>query len=124
MTDPTGRDAVLTAFDRLFDRAACKLHIECSDDDRAEAKKYFTDRYADALQLIDKAQFPTIGETSMARMEEAIDGLSPALIAAHLATGPLGVHVQEFMRQLALRAAEQRLLEHLTNQVDDRFGGN
>jgi hypothetical protein len=124
MTEPTGRDALLTAFDRLFDRAADKLHIECSDADRAEAKKYFTDRYDEALQLIDKAAFPAISEDSMQRMEQAIDGLSPAYIAAHLATGPLALHVQEFMRQLALRAAEQRLVEHLTSQAEDRYGGN
>jgi len=40
--------------------------------------------------------------------------------------GPLIVarHVQELIRQLALRAAEQRLAEHMANQADDAFGGN
>jgi hypothetical protein len=124
MTEPTGREAVLTAFDRLFDRAAGKLHLDCSDEERAEAKKYFTDRYEEALKLLDKAEFPAIAEPSLHRMEEAIDGLSPAYLAAHLATGPLAVHVQEFLRQIALRAAEQRLVEHMAGQADTAYGGN
>ncbi|MEO8601198.1 MAG: hypothetical protein ABI629_01340 [bacterium] len=124
MTDPTGKEAVLSAFDRLFDRAATKLNLTCSDDERAEAKKYFTDRYADALELLDKADFPPIAQPSMTRMEQAIDGLSPAFVAAHLASGPLALHVQEFMRQIALRAAEQRLVEHMTRQADNVYGGN
>ena len=115
---------MLTAFDRLFDRAAGKLNLECSDEDRAEAKKYFSDRYDEALKFIDQAAFPAIPDATMARMEQAIDGLSPAYVAAHLATGPLALHVQEFMRQIALRAAEQRLVEHLAGQADDRYGGN
>jgi len=57
-------------------------------------------------------------------MEAAIDELSPAYIAAHLATGPLALHVQEFIRSIAVRAAEQRVLEHLANRADDTYGGN
>ena len=57
-------------------------------------------------------------------LEAAIDELSPAYIAAHLATAPLAIHVQEFMRSLAMRAAEQRLLEHLADRADDSYGGN
>lgn len=124
MTEPTGREALLQAFDRLFDRAASKLNIDCTDEERAQAKRDFTDRYDEALQVIDKADFPAIPDTSLARMEQAIDALPPAMVAAHLATGPLALHVQEFMQRLALRAAEQRLIEHLANQADERFGGN
>jgi hypothetical protein len=57
-------------------------------------------------------------------MEAAIDELPPAYVAAHLATGPLALHVQEFMRSLAVRAAEERLLEHLADRADDSYGGN
>ena len=124
MTSPTGREVILTAFDRLFDRAADKLHLECSAEERAEAKRFFTERYDDALQVLDDAEFPAIPEPTLARMEAAIDELSPAYIAAHLATGPLALHVQEFMRSLAMRAAEQRLLEHLADRADDSYGGN
>lgn len=124
MSDPKGREVLLSAFDRLFDRAATKLSIECSPEDRAEAKRFFTERYGDALRVIDEAEFPEIPSPVMERMEAAIDGLSPAYVAAHLATGPLALHVQEFMRSLAMRAAEQRVLEHLASQADDTYGGN
>ncbi len=49
---------------------------------------------------------------------------TPAAIAAHLASGPLVLHLQEVMRQITLRAAEQRLLERLVTQADERYGGN
>ena len=124
MTSPTGREVLLHAFDRLFDRAADKLHLECTAEERAEAKRFFTERYDEALEVLDQAEFPAIDEPVMARMEEAIDRLSPAYVAAHLATGPLALHVQEFMRTLAVRAAEQRVLEHLANRADETFGGN
>jgi hypothetical protein len=124
MSDPTGREVILTAFDRLFDRAADKLNLECTDEERAEAKRFFTERYDDALQILDQAEFPQIDEPVMTRMEDAIDTLSPAYVAAHLATGPLALHVQEFMRTLAVRAAEQRVLEHLASRADDPYGGN
>lgn len=124
MSVPKGREVLLSAFDRLFDRAANKLNIECSPEDRAEAKRFFTERYDEALRLLDEAEFPEIPAPVMERMEAAIDKLSPAYIAAHLATGPLALHVQEFMRQLAVRAAEQRVLEHLASRADDTYGGN
>lgn len=124
MSEPTGREVLLTAFDRLFDRAAEKLSLECTAEERAEAKRFFTERYDDALQVLDQAQFPAIDEPVMANMEAAIDKLSPAYIAAHLATGPLALHVQEFMRALAVRAAEQRVLEHLVSRAEDAYGGN
>ena len=124
MTSPTGREVLLSAFDRLFDRAAEKLHLECTPEERAEAKRFFTERYDDALQVLDQAEFPAIDDPVMSRMEAAIDGLSPAYVAAHLATGPLALHVQEFMRTLAVRAAEQRVLEHLANRADETYGGN
>lgn len=124
MTAPTGREAVLAAFDRLFDRATAKLNLECTAEERDEAKRFFTERYDDALQLLDAAEFPAIEDPAMARMEAAIDGLPPAHVAAHLATGPLALYVQEFMRRLAVRAAEQRLIEHLAERADDSYGGN
>jgi hypothetical protein len=124
MTSTTGREVLLTAFDRLFAKAAEKLHLECTPEERDEAKRFFSERYDEALQLLDNAEFPAIDEPVMARMEAAIDELSPAYIAAHLATGPLALHVQEFMRSIAVRAAEQRVLEHLANRADESYGGN
>lgn len=124
MEERTGREVILSAFDRLFDRAATKLHLECTAEERAEAKRFFTERYDEALQVLDQAEFPAIDDPVMARMEDAIDQLSPAYVAAHLATGPLALHVQEFMRTLAVRAAEQRVLEHLASRAEDAYGGN
>ncbi|MBX3024899.1 hypothetical protein KF840_08305 [bacterium] len=124
MRAPTGREVILTAFDRLFDRAADKLRLEYTAEERAEAKRFFSERYDEALQILDQVDFPAIDEPVMANMETAIDELSPAYIAAHLATGPLALHVQEFMRTLAMRAAEQRVLDHLASRADDAYGGN
>jgi hypothetical protein len=124
MTSPTGREILLTAFDRLFEKAADKLQLECTPEQRAEAKRFFAERYDDALKILDNAEFPAIEEPVLTRMEAAIDELSPAYIAAHLATGPLALHVQEFIRSIAVRAAEQRVLEHLANRADETYGGN
>jgi hypothetical protein len=124
MASQNGREVLLSAFDRLFDRAADKLHLECTAEERAEAKRFFTERYDDALQVLDEVRFPAIPEPILARMEAAIDELPPAYVAAHLATGPLALHVQEFVRSLAVRAAEERVLEDLANRADDRYGGN
>lgn len=123
-TEQTGRDTVLGAFDRLFDRAASKLNFDCSAEDKAEVRRHFEERYGEALQLLDQAEFPAFSENAIEGMEAAIDAVSPAHVAGYLAIGPLSVRVQEFMRRLALRAAEQRLLEHLANQADDAYGGN
>jgi hypothetical protein len=124
MTDVRGKAAVLMAFDRLFERAASKLNLECTVEEREAAKRSFVERYQPALDLVEQAALPAIPEPALAAMEAAIDQLSPAFIAAHIATLPLAVHVQESMRQIALHAAEQRLLEHLATQADDRYGGN
>jgi hypothetical protein len=124
MSDPRGREAVLSAFDRLFDRAVGRLNASCTPEEKDEAKRRFVDHYGPALQLLDQADFPAIPEPVLERMEQAIDQLSPASIAAHLATGPLAGHVQEHMRALALRAAERRLIEQLVDHADDSYGGN
>lgn len=124
MTSPTGREVILSAFDRLFDRAADKLRLECSPEERAEAKRSFTERYDEALQMLDRVDFPAIEEAHLSRMEAAVDELPPAYVAAHLATGPLALYVQEFMRSLAVRAAQERLLDHLADRADDTYGGN
>ena len=57
-------------------------------------------------------------------MEESIDKLSGAELAALLASVPLVTQAQEMLRLLAYRAAEQRLLEHYIRSADDRYGGS
>ena len=124
MTENTGRKALLAAFDRLFERAVSKLALDCSQEEKDEAKQYFLDHYEQALEVLDAAEFPGIPESDLETMESAIDGVPPARIAGYLAAGPLGTHVQEFIHRLANRAAEQRLLEQLAQHADDRYGGN
>ena len=123
MTETRGRKALLTAFDRLFQRAADKLNFSCTPEEQDEAKQRFIERYDEVLRVIDQGELP-LGESAVTRMEAAIDELSPAAVAGHLATGPLVLHLQETMQQIALRAAEQRLLEQLAGRADDRYGGN
>jgi hypothetical protein len=123
MTEPRGRKALLTTFDRLFERAASKLHLAYTAEEQDEAKQRFVERYDEVLRVIEQGE-PPIGEAAVARMEAAIDELSPAAVAGHLATGPLVLHLQEAMHQIAVQAAEQRLLERLVGQADDRYGGN
>jgi hypothetical protein len=124
MTQAIGREAILEAFDKLFDRAASKLNFDCSPAERDEVKRHFVERYDDALKLLDEAEFPAFSDAVMENMEAAIDAVPPAHVAGYLAVGPLALRVQEFMRRIALRAAEQRLVEHLAAQADDTYGGN
>jgi hypothetical protein len=124
MTEVHGREALLAAFERLFQRAASKLNADCTPEDRDEAKRNFAARFDEALRLIEEGEMPEIPGKTLERMESAIDELSPAAVAAHLATIPLALHVHETLRQLALRAAEQKVLEHLAGQTDNRYGGN
>ncbi len=119
-----GRDAVLSAFDRLLDRAISKLNFRCTPQEKDEAKRHFVERYDEALRLVDQADLPEIPEAAIEKMEAALDKLSPAHVAGYLAAGPLAMHVQESMRTIALRAAEQRLIEHLVGQADETYGGN
>lgn len=120
----TGRAAVLNAFDRLFARAVSKLHLDCTEDDRARAREDFVARYDQALRVVDEADLPEVPELVMAHLEAAIDNLSPAAVAAHLAVVPLAVHVQECMQRIAAKAAERKVIEQLAAHADDRFGGH
>jgi hypothetical protein len=124
MTENTGRQALIEAFNRLYERALTKLDFDCTDAEKEEAKRYFVDRYEEALRVLDAAEFPAIPEAELESMESAIDGVPPARIAGYLAAGPLGTHVQEFIRSLAVRAAEQRLIEQMVQRADDTYGGN
>ncbi len=120
----TGKEAVLQAFDRLFDKAAAKLRIECNEGEKAEAKRHFAARFSAALDVAGEISMPEIPEDVMRGMEEAIDHLSPAQVVGYLAAIPLAHQAQEMLRTIAYRAAEQRLLDHLVGQADDRYGGN
>jgi len=120
----SGKEAVLLAFDRLFDKAAVKLRLECSDGEKKEAKEHFAERFSAALDIAGQVMVPGIPEDVVRSMEEAIERLSPAQVIGYLAAIPLIHQTQEMVRAIAYRAAEQHLLEHLIDQADDKYGGN
>ena len=45
----TGREMILQAFDRLFEKAARKLSVECSVEEKDEAKRRFEERFSTLL---------------------------------------------------------------------------
>lgn len=120
----TGRDAVLSAFDRLFDAAAAKLGLTCTAHDRAEAKAKFQARFAQALELTSGLEIPAIPAEVVAEMEAQIAELSPADVAGVIASIPLAQQTQEMLRAMALKQAEYRLIEHFASQAETRYGGN
>jgi hypothetical protein len=120
----TGREALLQAFDRLFDAAARKLNVVCSAEERDEAKEQFVAHFDSALKVADKLEVPELPGNVVEAMETAIAQLSPAELAGAIASVPLAQQTHEMMRAIAFRQAEQRLLEHFALQADDRYGGN
>jgi hypothetical protein len=119
----TGKEAVLGAFDRLFDRAAKKLRVECSPEEKDEAKRQFADRFAALLAGLERVEVHELPEEVLDTMEKAIDRISPTEVVGLLASIPIAHQGHEMLRGIAYRAAEQRLLEHLISQADDRYGG-
>jgi hypothetical protein len=120
----TGREALLQAFDRLFDAAARKLQVVCTPEERAEAKEQFVRRFESALDLAHRVEVGELPSGVVEAMEAAIAQLSPAEIAGVIASVPLAQQTQEMLRAIAYRQAEQRLLEHFALQADTRYGGN
>jgi hypothetical protein len=124
MTEPSGKEVVLGAFDRLLDKAALKLDVTFTRDERDEVKRNFIERFGSALEVADMLSFPSIPEAVMKEMETAIEEISPAELAGYLAAAPLAHQVQRIARQIAVQTAEQRLLEHYLSQADEQYGGN
>lgn len=124
VTRMTGRDALLHAFDRLFDAAARKLNATFTAEERDEAKEQFRRRFESALEMTKRVEIPELPEPVLADMEGAIAQLSPAELAGVIASIPLAQQTQEMLRSLAFRQAEQKLLEHFALQSDDRYGGH
>jgi len=120
----TGRDALLKAFDRLFDRAARRLSVDCNAEQKEEAKRRFEERFSTLLEALKHLELRELPEEAVQGMEEAIEKLSPTDLVALLASVPLVTQAQDMMRTLAYRAAEQRLLEHYISTADDRYGGS
>lgn len=114
----------MKAFDRLFDRAVDKLNLPCSPQDKDEARRHFSERFAAVLRVADELPMTALPDQVMTEMEKRIEELQPAQIAEYIASGPLAVQLQEVVRLIAVRAAEQRVLEHIIGQADDTYGGN
>jgi hypothetical protein len=120
----TGREAVLATFDRLFEKAARKLRVTCTEEERTEAKQQFEQRFQATLDIVERVEVPELPEEAIREMEAAVERLSPAEIVGLLASVPLVQQTHEMLRAIAFRAAEQRLLEHVVAQADTRYGGN
>lgn len=115
---------MLSAFDRLFDKAATKLGLACDEQDKEDAKQTFAARFSAALDAVGQVPMKEIPDAVMQAMEEALERLSPAQVVGHLAAIPLAHQAHEMLRVIAQRSAQQRLLEQLITQADDTYGGN
>jgi hypothetical protein len=120
----TGKQAVLDAFDRLFDRAAARLQVQVSEEEKAEARRDFAERAAQAIEFFSQMGVLSIPEEVLQGMEESIDRLSVGQLIGYLAALPLAHQAQALARRLALQAAQQRMLEQMIEQADDTYGGN
>jgi hypothetical protein len=120
----TGKDVLLAAFDELFEAAVNKLDASCSDDERSEARDQFTSRFAGVLDVVQRLDVPEVPREAMDAMKSAIDELSPAQLAGMVASIPLAQQTQDMLRAVAVRQAQQKMLESLALQADTRWGGN
>jgi hypothetical protein len=120
----SGRDAILSAFDELFDTAAAKLNVTVTPAERAEARARFADRFDKALELAGTVDMAALPRAVLDDMKAAVDRLSMAELAGLVASIPLAQQTQDMLRSIAVQQAEQRLLEHLAQRADDRYGGN
>jgi len=120
----SARDAILAAFDELYDSAAVRLNVQSTPEERAEARARFAERFDKALEMAGSVEMRELPRPVLDQMKEAIGNLSMAELAGVVASIPLAQQTQEMLRALAMRQAEQRLLEHLALQADTRYGGN
>src|SRR5688572_26351508 len=94
----TGRDALLAAFDRLFDAAAAKLNLTCTPEERQDAKEQFARRFEGALELASHVTTGALPANTLDEMVAAIDGLSAADLAGVIASVPLAQQTQDMLR--------------------------
>lgn len=120
----TGRDALLDAFDGLFDAAASKLKVEVTDEQRRDAKAEFSERFGAVLELTNRFEVSALPAEVRDEMIAEIARISPVELAGVVASIPLARRAQEMLRTAALQHAQQKMLEHLAMQADGRYGGN
>jgi len=120
----SARQVILEAFERLFEKAADKLDVSYTHEELTAARLNFEQRFAPVLDAIGTVPVAHVPSELVADMEKAIERLSPAQVAAHVASIPLMHQVQETLRVIARREAERRVLEHMLTQAEDQYGGN
>jgi len=121
----TGRQAILDAFDQLFDAAVGRLSGSCTPEQRAEARAQFVERMTPALDAVEAEQKLELPGAELDDMRQAIERLSPADIAGLLASIPLAQRTHELLRSVAYERARQHLLQQLTAQAEPSpYGGH
>ena len=120
----SARDAILAAFDELYDAAAARLNVPSTPEERAAARARFAERFDKALEMAGAVEMRELPRPALDQMKDAIANLSMAELAGVVASIPLAQQTQEMLRAIAMRQAEQRLLDHLALQADTRYGGN
>jgi hypothetical protein len=120
----TGRDALLAAFDRLFSAAASKLNVEVTEQERADAKEQFAERFAAVLDLTNRFESPPLPAEVLDELEAQVRRILPVEIAGVVASLPLAQQAQDMLRAVAFQHAQQKMLEHLALQADTKYGGN
>jgi ketopantoate reductase len=123
MTTP--RDAILNAFDQLFETAIVRLNVSCTPEERSQARAAFAERMTPVLEVADKAGDLEVPAEAVDEMRKTIDRLSPAEVAGLVASIPLAQHAQEMLKTIAFERARQQLLMHLTEQAEPSpYGGH
>jgi len=120
----TARQAILDAFDQLFEAAMSRLNVVSTPEERVEARERFAERMRTALDAVDAAQKLELPSTAIDDMRQAIERLTPAEVAELVATIPLAQRTQAMLQTLALEQAHDRLLEHITAQATSKYGGH
>jgi hypothetical protein len=104
--------------------AAAKLKVEVTDEQRRDAKAEFGERFGQVLELTDRLKMPALPAEVRDEMIAEIARISPLELAGVVASIPLARRAQEMLRTAALQHAQQKMLEHLALQADNRYGGN
>ncbi len=115
---------MLAAFDTLFDAAVERLNAEATAEERDDARARFVERFGGVLDLTSEIQVDELPGAVLDEMRAAIRGLSTAELAGTMASLPLAQQTQAMLRTLAVRQAQQKVLEHLASQADTTYGGN
>jgi hypothetical protein len=68
----SARDAILAAFDELFDAAAAKLAVSVTPEERAEARAHFSERFEKALEMAGTVEMKALPRPVLDEMKAAV----------------------------------------------------